>query len=310
MSDRASTRNSALPGDHVTVPPLDRLGASAPASGQAPAEGAAGKAARKPFRVQHIAQAKERGDKLVMLTAYDAVTARILDAAGCDLLLVGDSVGNVMLGLDSTLPVELDEMVVCTRSVARGSEYALVVADLPFGSYESGPKQALASAARLMKAGANAVKLEGGRPRTKSVRALTRAGIPVVGHLGFTPQSVNMLGGFRVQGRGEQAAEALLRDALALAEAGAVAVVLEMVPEPVAAQVTQECPVATIGIGAGARCDGQVLVWTDMAGMTGWKPRFAKQFGQVGAALTQAATDYAQAVRSGTFPTAEHWFEA
>lgn len=312
MSERVSNHASPLPGDAAAT--REKTGPAAPAAPASdptsPAAGAASQSLRKPFRVQHIAQAKERGEKLVMLTAYDAVTARLLDEAGCDMLLVGDSVGNVMLGLDSTLPVELDEMVVCTRSVARGRQYAMVVADLPFGSYEAGPKQALASAARLMKAGANAVKLEGGRPRAKSVRALTQAGVPVVGHLGFTPQSVNMLGGFRVQGRGEQAAETLLRDALALAEAGAVAVVLEMVPEPVAARVTQECPVATIGIGAGARCDGQVLVWTDMAGMTGWKPRFAKQFGQVGAALTQAATDYAQAVRTGAFPTAEHWFEA
>ena len=174
------------------------------------------------MRVHHLAAAKSDGAKLVMLTAYDAVTARILDAAGTDLLLVGDSIGNVMLGHDSTLPVELDEMVVATRSVARATTRALVVADLPFGTYETGPEQALGSAVRLMKAGANAVKLEGGRPRAASVKALTQAGIPVVGHLGFTPQSVNMLGGFRVQGRG-QAAEDLMVDAQALAEAGAVA---------------------------------------------------------------------------------------
>ena len=167
------------------------------------------------MRVHHLASAKKDGTKLVMLTAYDAVTARILDAAGTDLLLVGDSIGNVMLGHDSTLPVELDEMVVATRSVARATKRALVVADLPFGTYEAGPEQALASAVRLMKAGANAVKLEGGTPRAASVRALTQAGIPVVGHLGFTPQSVNMLGGFRVQGRGE-AADVLLADAQGL----------------------------------------------------------------------------------------------
>ena len=233
------------------------------------------------MRVHHLAAAKNDGVKLVMLTAYDAVTAQVLDAAGTDLLLVGDSIGNVMLGHDSTLPVELEEMVVATRSVARATKRALVVADLPFGTYEAGPEQALASAVRLMKAGANAVKLEGGRPRTASVRALTQAGIPVVGHLGFTPQSVNMLGGFRVQGRG-QAAEDLLADARALAEAGAIALVLEMVPEPLAARVTDSLEIPTIGIGAGARCDGQVLVWTDMAGMTDWSPRFAHQFGQVG----------------------------
>ena len=219
------------------------------------------------MRVHHLASAKKDGTKLVMLTAYDAVTARILDAAGTDLLLVGDSIGNVMLGHDSTLPVELDEMVVATRSVARATKRALVVADLPFGTYEAGPEQALASAVRLMKAGANAVKLEGGAPRAASVRALAQAGIPVVGHLGFTPQSVNMLGGFRVQGRGETA-DVLMADAQALAEAGAVALVLEMVPEPLAALVTESLTIPTIGIGAGAHCDGQVLVWTDMAGMT------------------------------------------
>ncbi|WP_111837098.1 3-methyl-2-oxobutanoate hydroxymethyltransferase [Actinomyces bovis] len=284
-------------------------GAASPVSGGTQPDAAA-KAPRKPFRVQHIAQAKARGDKLVMLTAYDAITARILDEAGCDMLLVGDSLGNVMLGLDSTLPVELDEMVVATRSVSRATKHAMVVADLPFGSYEAGPKQALASATRLMKAGANAVKLEGGKPRVKTVQALGNAGIPVIGHLGFTPQSVNMLGGFRVQGRGDEAGDRLAADAQALAAAGAPAIVLEMVPEPLAARVTQECPAATIGIGAGARCDGQVLVWTDMAGMTDWKPRFAKHFGQVGAALAQAAESYAAAVRQGSFPDAEHWFES
>ena len=261
------------------------------------------------MRVHHLAAAKKDGAKLVMLTAYDAVTAQILDAAGTDLLLVGDSIGNVMLGHDSTLPVELDEMVVATRSVARATKRALVVADLPFGTYEAGPEQALASTVRLMKAGANAVKLEGGMPRAASVRALTQAGIPVVGHLGFTPQSVNMLGGFRVQGRGE-AAEKLLADAQTLAEAGAVALVLEMVPEPLAARVTESLTIPTIGIGAGARCDGQVLVWTDMAGMTDWSPRFAHQFGQVGQALHQAAADYGAAVREETFPVEKHWFSS
>ena len=257
----------------------------------------------KPVRVHHLAAAKKNSAKLVMLTAYDAMTAQILDAAGTDLLLVGDSIGNVMLGHDSTLPVQLDEMVVATRSVARATKRALVVADLPFGTYEAGPEQALASAVRLMKAGANAVKLEGGRPRAAGVRALTQAGIPVVGHLGFTPQSVNMLGGFRVQGRGEAAEELL-------ADAGAVALVLEMVPEPLAARVTESLTIPTIGIGAGARCDGQVLVWTDMAGMTEWSPRFAHQFGQVGEALRQAAADYGAAVREESFPAEKHWFSS
>ncbi|WP_275669604.1 MULTISPECIES: 3-methyl-2-oxobutanoate hydroxymethyltransferase [Actinomyces] len=262
------------------------------------------------MRVHHLLSAKERGEKLTMLTAYDAVTARILDAAGTDMLLVGDSLGNVMLGYDSTMPVTLDEIAVATRSVARATERALVVADLPFGTYEAGPEQALASAVRLMRVGANAVKLEGGRPRAATVRALSDAGIPVVGHLGFTPQSVNKLGGFRVQGRGQEAQEALLADAVALADAGVIGMVLEMVPEPVAARITQTVPVPTIGIGAGVHCDGQVLVWTDMAGMTAWKPRFARQFGQVGQALQQAAQDYNTAVRDASFPGPAESFEA
>lgn len=260
------------------------------------------------MRVHHLAAAKASGARIVMLTAYDAVTARLLDEAGTDMLLVGDSIGNVMLGHENTLPVELDEMVVATRSVARATSRAMVVADLPFGTYEAGPAQALASSARLMKAGANAVKMEGGRARAASVEALSQAGIPVVGHLGFTPQSLNMLGGFRVQGRGLDAAEALVLDAIALERAGAVALVLEMVPEPLAARVTQSLAVPTIGIGAGARCDGQVLVWTDMAGMTQWSPRFARSFGQVGQALRQAAEDYGAAVREHSFPAPEHWF--
>ena len=214
-----------------------------------------------------------------------------------------------MLGHGSTLPVSLDEMVVATRSVCRAARRALVIADLPFGTYEAGPEQALSSAVGLIKAGANAVKLEGGRPRANAIRALTEAGIPVMGHLGFTPQSVNALGGFRVQGRGE-AGEELLADALAIQEAGVMAMVLEMVPEPVAARVTEALAVPTIGIGAGARCDGQVLVWSDMAGMTEWRPRFAKRFGRVGEALRRAARDYAAEVREGAFPAEEHWFDS
>ena len=251
------------------------------------------------LRVHHLTQAKQRGEKLVMLTAYDAVTARILDAAGTDMLLVGDSIGNTMLGRENTLEVTLDEMAVATR--------AMVVADFPFGTYESGPTQALATGVRLLKAGAQAIKLEGGATRAKSVKALTEAGIPVVGHLGFTPQSVNLLGGYRVQGRGDAGAQ-LLADAQALQEAGAVALVLEMVPEPLAAEVTQTLSIPTIGIGAGAQVDGQVLVWTDMAGMTQWTPRFAARFGEIGAQLEKAAASYGQAVRSGAFPDADHWF--
>ncbi len=245
-----------------------------------------------------------------MLTAYDAFTARILDDAGTDMLLVGDSIGNVALGHDSTIPVTLEEMLVATRAVASATARAMVVADLPFGTYESGPQQALASAVRLVKAGAQAVKLEGGAAREDAVRTLTQAGIPVVGHLGFTPQSINALGGYRVQARGQQEEDRLVADAVALAKAGAVALVLEMVPTPAAARVTRSVAVPTIGIGAGPRTDGQVLVWTDMAGMSEWSPRFARQFGQVGQALHQAAQDYGQAVREGSFPGPEHGFES
>ncbi|MFD6176726.1 MULTISPECIES: 3-methyl-2-oxobutanoate hydroxymethyltransferase [unclassified Isoptericola] len=265
---------------------------------------------RRRVRVHHLAEAKERGEKLTMLTAYDAVTARLFDAAGLDLLLVGDSIGNTMHGHATTLPVTLDDMIPPARAVARAAEHALVVVDLPFGSYEAGAEQALASAVRIMKeTGAAAVKLEGGRRSAAQIRALTDAGIPVVGHLGFTPQSENILGGPRVQGRGDDAAEALCEDALAVQEAGAVAVVLEMVPVEVAARATEILRIPTIGIGAGPRVDGQVLVWTDMAGMTDWSPRFARRFAEVGNLLRQAAQDYADEVRRGTFPDAAHSFE-
>ena len=267
--------------------------------------------APKRVRVHHLQAAKDKGDKLVMLTAYDAVTARIFDEAGVDMLLVGDSMGNTMHGYATTLPVTLDEMVVAARSVAGATAHAFVVADLPFGSYEAGPEQALATGVRIMKeTGVAAVKLEGGRRVVPQIRALTDAGIPVVGHLGYTPQSENLLGGPRVQGRGDEAAARLREDALAIAEAGVVALVLEMVPAPVAAAVTEVVPVPTIGIGAGAGCDGQVLVWVDMAGMTGWSPRFAKRFGEVGAALSAAAKAYADEVRAGTFPDEAHQFGA
>ena len=263
----------------------------------------------KRVRVHHLLEAKERGEKLTMLTAYDAPTARIFDEAGIDLLLVGDSIGNTMLGHASPIPVTVDELIPAVRAVAGAVHRALVVADLPFGSYESGPQQALATSVRFLKeAAAQAVKFEGGRRVAPQVRMLTDAGIPVVGHLGFTPQSENILGGKRVQGRGEEAADALCADALALQEAGAVAVVLEMVPAPVAARVTEILRIPTIGIGAGPDVDGQVLVWLDMAGMGAWSPRFAKQYAQVGKVLGDAARAYAAEVRSGAFPDAEHSF--
>lgn len=246
-----------------------------------------------------------------MLTAYDVPTARIFDAAGIDMLLVGDSYGDNMLGHTSTIPVTVDELVPAVRAVVRGAKRAMVVADLPFGSYEASPQQAMANAARMLKeGGAHAVKFEGGRRVAEHVRLLTSSGVPVVGHLGFTPQSENILGGKRVQGRGDDAAEGMVADAKALEEAGAVAIVLEMVPAPVAERVTQALAIPTIGIGAGAACDGQVLVWLDMAGMGGWSPRFAKQFGSVGAEMDRATRAYIDEVRSGAFPAAEHSYES
>lgn len=260
-------------------------------------------------RVHHLAQAKQRGEKLTMLTAYDYAVARLFDEAGIDMLLVGDSIGNTMLGHESPIPVTVDEMLPPTRAVVRAARRAMVVADLPFGSYEASPEQALTTAVRYLKeAGAHAVKLEGGRRSAPQIRALTDAGIPVVAHLGFTPQSENTLGGHRVQGRGDEAAEILSEDALAVQEAGAVAVVLEMVPAPVAARVTEILTIPTIGIGAGPECDGQVLVWTDMAGMGDWSPRFAKQYANLGQLLTDAARSYADEVRGGQFPDEGHSF--
>jgi 3-methyl-2-oxobutanoate hydroxymethyltransferase len=265
----------------------------------------------KRVRVHHLREAKQRGERLTMLTAYDAATASIFDDAGIDMLLVGDSIGNTMHGYRTTLPVTVDEIIVAARAVAGAVRRAFVIADLPFGSYEAGPEQALATAVRVMKeTDVSAVKFEGGRRVAAQVRALTDAGIPVVGHLGYTPQSENLLGGPRVQGRGDEAADRLREDALALAEAGAVAVVLEMVPAPVAEGITEILAIPTIGIGAGSACDGQVLVWVDMAGMGDWSPRFAKRFGEVGAALKAAAVAYADEVRGGTFPDAAHQFDA
>ncbi|MFH5823351.1 3-methyl-2-oxobutanoate hydroxymethyltransferase [Georgenia sp. AZ-5] len=279
----------------------------APAAG--PAESAPARPPRR-VRVHHLRQAKERGEPLTMLTAYDGVTAAIFDEAGIDVLLVGDSIGNTMHGHETTIPVTVDDMIPAVRAVARAARRALVVADLPFGSYEASPAQCHAAAVRMMKeGGAHAVKFEGGAHLAEHVRLLTRSGIPVFGHLGFTPQAENLLGGKRVQGRGHEAAERLVGDALALADAGAVAVVLEMVPAPVAARVTEVLPVPTIGIGAGPTCDGQVLVWTDIAGMTSWSPRFARRFGDVGAELARAARGYGEAVRDRSFPGPEHTFE-
>ena len=266
-------------------------------------------APRTKTRVQHLQKMKAEGHKWSMLTAYDYSTARVFDDAGIPVLLVGDSAANVVYGYDTTVPVSVDELIPLVRGVVRGAPHALVVADLPFGSYEAGPAAALDSAIRFMKeAGAHAVKLEGGERVAPQIAALSAAGIPVMAHIGFTPQSVNTLGGFRVQGRGD-AAEQTIHDAIAVAEAGAFAVVMEMVPAELATQITGKLTIPTVGIGAGRNCDAQVLVWQDMAGLTSGKTaKFVKRFGDVGGELHRAATQYADEVASGTFPDDEHSF--
>jgi 3-methyl-2-oxobutanoate hydroxymethyltransferase len=261
-------------------------------------------------RVRDLLQAKEHGEKWAMLTSYDQYTAGIFDEAGIPVLLVGDSAANNVFGYPTTLPVTVDELIPLVRAVVGGSRRALVVADLPFGSYEEGPAQALRTAVRFMKeGGAHAVKLEGGRRSAPAIEALTAAGIPVMAHVGFTPQSEHALGGYRVQGRGD-AAEEVVADALAVADAGAFAVVLEMVPGDVAKRIAHDLVVPTIGIGAGPHTDAQVLVWQDMAGLRtgGHQPRFVKRYADLAGVLTGAVTQYAQEVRDGTFPAPEHTF--
>lgn len=265
----------------------------------------------KKVRTVHLAQAKATGQKFSMLTCYDALTAQIFDRAGIDMLLVGDSAANVVLGYESTLTITLDEMIPLVAAVSRGASRAMVVADLPFGSYEQSPQQAVASAVRLMKeGGAHAVKIEADASMAEWVRALVRTGIPVVAHVGFTPQSEHALGGFRVQGRGE-AAERVREDAVALAEAGAFCVLMEMVTTETARRVDEAVgTVPTIGIGASNVTTGQVLVWQDMMGVrSGRVPRFVKQFAQIGKIMEDAARAYREQVRSGEFPAAEHTFE-
>ena len=270
---------------------------------------AAAGAPRKRVRVHHLQAMKERGDRFAMLTSYDQLTAEIFDEAGIPVLLVGDSAANNVLGYETTLPVTVDELLPLVRAVSRSARRALVVADLPFGSYQSSPEQALETSVRFMKeGGAHAVKLEGGAAVAPQVRALVAAGIPVMAHIGFTPQSEHGLGGYRVQGRGD-AGDRLVDDALALQLAGAFAVVLEMVPADAAKRVTAELTIPTIGIGAGADCDGQVLVWQDMAGLRrGAMPRFVKQYADLRTALTDAAAAFADDVAQRGFPGEEHTF--
>ncbi|TGD90821.1 3-methyl-2-oxobutanoate hydroxymethyltransferase [Mycolicibacterium sp. CH28] len=264
---------------------------------------------RTKVRTHHLLKWKSEGHKWAMLTVYDYSTARAFDEAGIPVLLVGDSAANVVYGYDTTVQISVDELIPLVRGVVRGAEHALVVADLPFGSYEEGPRQALSTATRFMKeTGAHAVKLEGGERVAEQIATLSSAGIPVVAHIGFTPQSVNSLGGFRVQGRGD-AAEQTVHDAIAVQEAGAIAVVMEMVPAELATQITGKLTIPTIGIGAGPNCDAQVLVWQDMAGLTSGKTaKFVKRFGNVGAELRRAATQYAEEVATGAFPAEEHSF--
>lgn len=257
--------------------------------------------------VRDIRAAKDRGQRWAMLTAYDVITAGIFDEAGIPVLLVGDSAANTVYGYETTVPITVDELVPLVRAVVRGAPHAMVVADLPFGSYQASPEQALTTATRFLKeGGAHAVKLEGGARVLPQVEALVAAGIPVMGHLGLTPQSVHAFGGYRVQGR-DGAGEVLLADALGLQEAGAFAVVLEVVPADLAARVTKELLISTVGIGAGADCDAQVLVWQDMAGLTGGQaPRFVKRFADLRTALTDAAAAFRDEVSSGLYPTVEH----
>ncbi|MFK0244209.1 3-methyl-2-oxobutanoate hydroxymethyltransferase [Amycolatopsis azurea] len=263
----------------------------------------------KKVRVHHLRDMKERGETWPMLTAYDMYTAALFDEVGIPVLLVGDSASNNVFGYDTSLPVTVDELLPLVRAVTRSVKRALVVADLPFGSYQLSPQQALETSVRFMKESrAHAVKLEGGRKFAPHVEALTSAGVPVMGHIGFTPQSEHNLGGYRVQGRGE-AADSLLADALALEEAGAFAVVMEMVPAEAAKRITHELKIPTVGIGAGPDCDAQVLVWQDMAGLRrGKTPRFVKKYADLAGVLAGAASAFAEDVRRGEFPASEHSF--
>ncbi len=279
---------------------------------ETPAETGAGAPAPNPRRVRipHLHALKRDGRRFAMLTSYDQYSAGIFDEAGVEVLLVGDSAANNVLGYETTVPVTLEELLPLVRAVSGAVRRSLVVADLPFGSYQRDAGQAFDSAVRMMKeGGAHAVKLEGGAGMAPTVARLVAAGIPVMAHIGFTPQSEHALGGYRVQGRGD-AADELLADAQALQDAGAFAVVMEMVPSAVAARVTKALRIPTVGIGAGADCDGQVLVWQDFAGLRGGKmARFVKQYADLRTTLLEAARAYREDVMSGEFPAPEHGFE-
>lgn len=279
-----------------------------PAAPPAPTAAAAPAPARR-VRTHHLREMKQRGERITMLTAYDQYSAQTFDEAGIDVLLIGDSASNNVLGNETSLPVTVDELLPLTRAVARSARRAMVLGDLPFGSYQGSPQQAYDTAVRFMKeGGAHAVKLEGGAEMAPQIELLTRGGVPVMAHIGFTPQSEHTLGGYRVQGRGDTAAR-VLADARAVEAAGAFAVVMEMVPGDVAAEVSRALGIPTIGIGAGPGCDGQVLVWQDALGLrTGRMPRFVKQYADLHGVMLDAARAYAADVRGGTFPGREHTF--
>lgn len=299
MSEQQPAPTSAA--ETETVAPY---GTGTPAAGTP----AAGTPAKR-IRTHHLRELKERGERFSMLTTYDMYTAATFDEAGVEVLLVGDSASNNVLGNSTSLPITVDELLPLTRAVAGAAKRSLVVGDLPFGSYQRSPEQAYDTAVRFMKeAGAHCVKLEGGREMTGQIELLTRGGIPVMAHIGFTPQSEHALGGYRVQGRGE-AAERIMADAKAVEAAGAFAVVMEMVPGDVAARITAELAIPTIGIGAGNGCDGQVLVWQDAFGLrTGRMPRFVRQYADLHGVLLEAARAYARDVKDGSFPGPEHTF--
>ena len=258
-----------------------------------------------------FAAAKAKGEKLSMLTAYDYSTAKLEDESGINGILVGDSLGNVVLGYEDTVSVTMEDMIHHGAAVARGAKNALVVVDMPFISYEVTVEEAVRNAGRLMKEGrAGAVKLEGGVRVAEQIRAIVKAGIPVMGHIGLTPQSINVFGGFKVQGKSEEAARALLADAKAVEEAGAFAVVIEAVPAALAQMITDAVSIPTIGIGAGAGCDGQILVYQDMLGMfSDFTPKFVKRYANVGEVMREAFANYAAEVASGAFPTVEHTYK-
>lgn len=262
------------------------------------------------FTVSSFVQAKQKNEKISMLTAYDYSTAKLLDQAGVDTILVGDSLGMVMLGYDNTLQVTMDDMLHHTRAVSRGVEHAMVIADMPFLSYHVSVEEAIRNAGRfIQEAGAQAVKLEGGKNVLPQIKGILAAQIPVLGHLGLTPQSVNVFGGFKVQGKDVEAAERIIEEALLLQEAGVFGIVLECVPEKLAKLISEKLAIPTIGIGAGKHCDGQVLVIQDMLGMySDFVPKFVKQYANVGSAMTEAVQSYDEDVKSGAFPEEKHTF--